>query len=126
MKEVLLIKNGEIAEKKKLNLPKQVTNVISCKNPRCITQIEQELDQVFHLTDEERHTYRCKYCEEKYQKSKNFPKGKFFYVCIEKNKKMCYNYVQERVKCSCCTNYIYLKYERRCKDEFTDVCSGKI
>ena len=63
---VNIIKDGEIVEKKKLNLPKTVTNIISCKNPRCITQIEQELDQVFILTDEERHVYRCKYCEEKY------------------------------------------------------------
>lgn len=63
---VNIIKDGEIFEKKKLNLPKQVTNVISCKNPRCITQIEQGLDQVFYLTDAEKHVYRCKYCEEKY------------------------------------------------------------
>lgn len=63
---VNIIKNGEIVEKKKLSLPKTVTNIISCKNPRCITQIEQELDQVFYLTDEKKHIYRCKYCEEKY------------------------------------------------------------
>ena len=63
---VNVIKDGIICEKKKLNLPKQVTNVISCKNPRCITQIEQELDQVFYLTDPVKHIYRCRYCEEKY------------------------------------------------------------
>ena len=63
---VNIIKNGIIVEKKKLDLPKQVTNVISCKNPRCITQIEQELDQVFYLTDPVKHIYRCRYCEEKY------------------------------------------------------------
>lgn len=63
---VNIIKNGIIVEKKKLDLPAQVTNVISCKNPRCITQIEQELDQVFYLTDPVKHIYRCKYCEEKY------------------------------------------------------------
>ena len=63
---VNIIKNGNIVEKKKLDLPKQVTNVISCKNPRCITQIEQELDQVFYLTDPVKHIYRCRYCEEKY------------------------------------------------------------
>ena len=63
---VNVIKDGIISEKKKLNLPKQVTNVISCKNPRCITQIEQELDQVFYLTDPVKHVYRCRYCEEKY------------------------------------------------------------
>ena len=63
---VNIIKNGIIVEKKKLDLPKQVTNVISCKNPRCITQVEQELDQVFYLTDPVKHIYRCRYCEEKY------------------------------------------------------------
>ncbi len=63
---VNVIKNGEISEKKDLSLPKKLTNVITCKNPRCITQIEQELDQVFILTDSERHIYRCRYCEEKY------------------------------------------------------------
>lgn len=61
-----IIKNGDIVEKKRLALPKTVTNVISCKNPRCITQIEQELDQVFFLADESTHLYRCRYCEAKY------------------------------------------------------------
>ena len=65
---VNIIKNGEIVEKKDLTLPKTVTNVIKCKNPRCITSIEQELDQVFYLTDEDKQVYRCKYCEEKYSK----------------------------------------------------------
>ena len=51
---------------KELKLPKQVKNVIKCKNPRCVTSIEQELDQIFLLTDEEKEVYRCKYCEEKY------------------------------------------------------------
>lgn len=61
-----IIKDGVITEKKALNLPHTVTNVITCKNPRCITQIEQELDQVFILTDEANHVYRCRYCESKY------------------------------------------------------------
>lgn len=65
---VNIIKNGEIVEKKELTLPKTVTKVIKCKNPRCITSIEQELDQVFYLTDEDKQVYRCKYCEEKYSK----------------------------------------------------------
>ena len=65
---VNIIKTGEIVEKKELTLPKTVTNVIKCKNPRCITSIEQELDQVFYLTDEDKQVYRCKYCEEKYSK----------------------------------------------------------
>ena len=60
-----VIKVGVIAEKKSLSLPKTVTNVIRCKNPRCISQVEQELDNVFILTDEKSHVYRCKYCEEK-------------------------------------------------------------
>ncbi len=65
---VNVIKNDKIVEKKKLQLPKQVTNVIQCKNPRCITSIEQELDQIFILTDEEKEVYRCKYCEERQKK----------------------------------------------------------
>lgn len=63
---VNIIHNGEIVDKKKLTLPKVVYNVLKCKNPRCITSIEQELRQVFILTDEEKQVYRCKYCEEKY------------------------------------------------------------
>ena len=63
---VNIIKNGEIVEKKTLKLPKSITNVIKCQNPRCITSIEQELDNIFILTDEEKQVYRCKYCEEKY------------------------------------------------------------
>ena len=65
---VNIIKNGEIVEKKRLSLPKQVTNIIKCKNPRCITSIEQGLDDVFVLTDEENQVYRCQYCEEKYSR----------------------------------------------------------
>ena len=63
---VNIIKENHIVEKKRLKLPKRIKNVISCKNPRCITSIEQELDQIFILTDEEKEVYRCKYCEEKY------------------------------------------------------------
>lgn len=63
---VNIIKGDKIVEKKELHLPRQVVNVISCKNPRCITSIEQELDQIFLLTDEKEETYRCKYCEEMY------------------------------------------------------------
>lgn len=63
---VNIIKGDHIVEKKSLKLPKQIKNVISCKNPRCITSIEQGLDQIFLLTDEEKEVYRCKYCEEKY------------------------------------------------------------
>ena len=63
---VNVIKGDRIVEKRALTLPTEVTNVIKCKNPRCITSIEQELDQVFLLTDELKEVYRCKYCEEKY------------------------------------------------------------
>ena len=63
---VNVIKDGEIVDKPKLVLPKKIVNVIRCRNPRCITSIEQELTQVFYLTDEEQEVYRCKYCEEKY------------------------------------------------------------
>ena len=63
---VNIIKDNEIVEKKALKLPKKIVNVIKCRNPRCITSIEQELDHVFLLTDEATETYRCMYCEEKY------------------------------------------------------------
>ena len=63
---VNVIEDGEIVEKKKLELPREIRNVIRCKNPRCITSIEQGLDQVFILTDPKKAVYRCKYCEEKY------------------------------------------------------------
>ena len=63
---VNVIKNDSVVEKKVLTLPTEIKNVINCKNPRCITSIEQELDQIFQLTDPVKEVYRCKYCEEKY------------------------------------------------------------
>ena len=63
---VNIIKDQKIVEKKALHLPKQICNVIRCKNPRCITSIEHGLSHIFVLTDPETETYRCKYCEEKY------------------------------------------------------------
>ena len=68
---VNVIEDGEIIAKKELSLPRQITNVIKCKNPRCITSVEQQLDHVFILTDPEKEVYRCKYCEEKYRGSRN-------------------------------------------------------
>ena len=65
---VNIIENEEIVDKKQLTLPKEIKNVIRCKNPRCITSIEQGLDHIFVLTDEEKQIYRCKYCEEKYRR----------------------------------------------------------
>ena len=60
---VNIIKDGERVEKRQLKLPETITNVIRCKNPRCITSIEQELPQVFKLTDSTKRVYRCLYCE---------------------------------------------------------------
>ena len=68
---VNIIKNDKIVEKKTLSLPKEIHNVVKCKNPRCITSIEQELEQIFLLTDPKKGIYRCKYCEEKYTHKKN-------------------------------------------------------
>lgn len=65
---VNIIEDSRIVEKKDLRLPREIRNVIRCKNPRCITSIEQGLDHVFVLTDEENEIYRCKYCEEKYSR----------------------------------------------------------
>ena len=62
---VNIIKNGELVEKRSIVLPEVLTNVIKCKNPRCITSVEQELDHVFKLTDREKGVYRCLYCETK-------------------------------------------------------------
>ena len=62
---VNMVKDGEIIEKRKLQLPDELNGVISCKNPRCITSVEQELPQRFKLTDPENGVYRCIYCEAK-------------------------------------------------------------
>ena len=64
---VNIIQHDTVVEKKRLTLPKEIRNIIHCKNPRCITSIEQGLDQVFVLSDPEKEVYRCKYCEEKYK-----------------------------------------------------------
>lgn len=60
---VNIIKDGERVEKRQLKTPEIITGVIRCKNPRCITSVEQELKQVFKLTDPEQRIYRCLYCE---------------------------------------------------------------
>ncbi len=64
---VNIIKDDEIVEKRGLSLPREVRNVIRCKNPRCITSVEQGLPQIFYLADEKNEVYRCRYCEEKYR-----------------------------------------------------------
>lgn len=58
-----IIKDDERIQKYHVKLPKQIENVIKCKNPRCITSTEQGLKQIFVLADEKKKTYRCKYCE---------------------------------------------------------------
>lgn len=60
---VNIIKNCELVEKRTIELPQMLTNVIKCKNPRCITSTEQEINHVFKLTDKENGVYRCIYCE---------------------------------------------------------------
>lgn len=67
---VNIIKGEKIVEKRELHLPKEIKNIVRCKNPRCITSIEQELDHIFVLTDPKKEVYRCKYCEEKYRRKK--------------------------------------------------------
>lgn len=62
---VSIVKNGSVAERKKLSLPEKIEGVIKCKNPRCITSVEQELVHMFKLTDREKGIYRCMYCETK-------------------------------------------------------------
>ena len=58
-----IIRDGCLIEKKRLEMPETLTNVIFCKNPRCITSTEQELSHVFKLTDRVNKVYRCMYCE---------------------------------------------------------------
>ena len=63
---VNVIKGGEIIEKKKMEMPREIRGVLKCHNPRCISSIEQELPHIFFLADPRRKIYRCRYCEEKY------------------------------------------------------------
>ena len=60
---VNIIRDGARVEKKQLTLPQKLVNIIHCKNPRCITVAESQLDAIFLLSDAEKHTYRCAYCE---------------------------------------------------------------
>ena len=60
---VNIIRDGALAEKRTLQLPERIRGVLKCKNPRCITSVEQELTQEFVLTDPEKRVYRCRYCE---------------------------------------------------------------
>ncbi len=60
---VNIIRDGRLVEKREIGMPETLTNVIRCKNPRCITSTEQELDHIFKLTDRLKEIYRCAYCE---------------------------------------------------------------
>ena len=62
---VNIIRNGALVEKRQMELPETLTDVLVCKNPRCITSTEQELKHIFQLTDRENKVYRCIYCETK-------------------------------------------------------------
>jgi aspartate carbamoyltransferase regulatory subunit len=58
-----IVKDGKLVDKYKVNLPEKIVNIAKCQNPRCITSVEKDLDQIFTLTDKENKVYRCKYCE---------------------------------------------------------------
>ena len=62
---VNVIRGGELKEKKQISMPERLTNVLFCKNPRCITSCEQEIEHVFRLTDRAKKEYRCVWCETK-------------------------------------------------------------
>lgn len=64
---VCTIKNGELVKKENIVLPRRIKNVVKCKNPRCITSTEENLDQIFVLCNEKAHRYRCLYCEQAYK-----------------------------------------------------------
>ena len=66
---VCVIENGGVKSKHKVELPQMLTNIAKCRNPRCITSVEQEIDHVFKLVDSEKQIYRCIYCESKLKKN---------------------------------------------------------
>ena len=59
-----IVRGGKIVRKEKPNLPEHMVNVITCKNPRCVTTTERGIDQMFHMVHSERQEYRCDYCDE--------------------------------------------------------------
>ena len=65
-----VVKNNKIIKKQNLELPKRLVNVCKCNNPRCITSIERNIDQIFNLTDKDKKIYRCNYCETILEKDK--------------------------------------------------------
>ena len=64
---VNIIRDGQLVEKKHLELPEKLVNVLRCKNPRCITVSEPQLDAIFKLSNRSRHSYRCAYCDTEYR-----------------------------------------------------------
>ena len=62
---VNIIRDGKLAKRQNIDIPDRIENVIKCKNPRCITTVEQELPNIFVLKDKENRVYRCLYCESK-------------------------------------------------------------
>ncbi len=62
-----VIKSGQIVEKRKVSLPKEIRGIIRCQNPRCITSVEPSLPHIFYLADEKKEIYRCRYCDERYE-----------------------------------------------------------
>ena len=64
---VNIIRDGKLVEKRRIDMPKTLKNVICCKNPRCITSVERSIDHIFRLTDAREKVYRCIYCETKAQ-----------------------------------------------------------
>ena len=59
------VRGGTVTEKKHINLPDELTDILHCKNPRCITSTEQDIHHIFRLTDREKGIYRCVYCDTK-------------------------------------------------------------
>ena len=64
------VKDSKLLKKEHLDLPETLTDVIQCKNPRCITSVEQEIEHVFKLVDKEKKTYRCAYCDVEHKEYK--------------------------------------------------------
>ena len=62
---VNIIRGGELVEKRRIEMPLELRNVIFCRNPRCISSVEQELPHIFRLADRKNKVYRCLYCETK-------------------------------------------------------------
>ena len=58
-----IVEDGQVTKKKHIALPEELTDIIACKNPRCITSTEQEIHHIFRLTDREQGVYRCVYCD---------------------------------------------------------------